>query len=128
MRHSWLRFGVEFLFIVAVAVVAGVASLRPLLIIVVMAVAWLLVAAYEWTASRQPVASTAEGDRVAEAPAAEPPAAPEQRPRRPRRGRGARAGRPRPRAGRAGAAAGRRPARAGARPAGARAGTRRRGR
>src|SRR5437870_11637780 len=66
MRHSWLRFGVEFLFIVGVAVIAGIANLRPVAIILVMAVAWILVAAYEWTASRQPLAATGAVEPLAE--------------------------------------------------------------
>jgi protein TonB len=47
-----LRFALEALFLVLLAVGAGLADLRPALIVLVMAVAWLLVAAVEFTAER----------------------------------------------------------------------------
>lgn len=46
------RFALEALFLVLLAVGAGLADLRPALIILVMAVAWLLVALVELTAER----------------------------------------------------------------------------
>jgi fused signal recognition particle receptor len=47
-----LRFALEALFLVLLAIGAGLADLRPLLIVVVMAVAWVLVALVEFTAER----------------------------------------------------------------------------
>ncbi len=51
-RRLGVRFALEALFLVALAVAAGLAHLRPLYIVAVMGVAWLLVAAAELTASR----------------------------------------------------------------------------
>lgn len=51
-RRLGVRFALEALFLVALAVAAGLAHLRPLYIVAIMAVAWLLVAAAELTASR----------------------------------------------------------------------------
>ena len=47
-----LRFALEALFLVLLAIGAGLADLRPALILVVMAVAWVLVAVVEFTAER----------------------------------------------------------------------------
>jgi hypothetical protein len=47
-----LRFALEALFLVLLAIGAGLADLRPTLILVVMAVAWVLVAVVEFTAER----------------------------------------------------------------------------
>jgi hypothetical protein len=47
-----LRFAVEAIFLVLLAVGAGLADLRPALIVLVMAVAWILVAVVEFTAER----------------------------------------------------------------------------
>jgi hypothetical protein len=47
-----LRFALEALFLVLLAVGAGLADLRPAFIVLVMAVAWLLVAIVEFTAER----------------------------------------------------------------------------
>ena len=47
-----LRFALEALFLVLLAIGAGLADLRPALIVLVMAVAWLLVAIVEFTAER----------------------------------------------------------------------------
>lgn len=47
-----LRFALEALFLVALALGAGLADLRPALIVLVMAVAWVLVALAEFTAER----------------------------------------------------------------------------
>src|SRR4051794_20637172 len=46
------RFLIEAGFLIAVAVVAGVARLSTLTIVFVMAAAWFVVAAVEWTAAR----------------------------------------------------------------------------
>ena len=47
-----LRFALEALFLVLLAIGAGLADLRPALIVLVMAVAWVLVAIVEFTADR----------------------------------------------------------------------------
>jgi outer membrane biosynthesis protein TonB len=47
-----LRFALEALFLVLLAVGAGLADLRPLYIVLVMTVAWVLVAIVEFTAER----------------------------------------------------------------------------
>ncbi|HEX3267737.1 MAG TPA: hypothetical protein VHQ98_07135 [Gaiellaceae bacterium] len=47
-----LRFALEALFLVLLAIGAGLADLRPALIVLVMAVAWVLVALIEFTAER----------------------------------------------------------------------------
>jgi hypothetical protein len=47
-----LRFALEALFLVLLAIGAGFADLRPALIVIVMAVAWALVAVIEFTAER----------------------------------------------------------------------------
>src|SRR3954469_13762597 len=47
-----LRFALEALFLVLLAIGAGFADLRPALIVIVMAVAWVLVAVIELTAER----------------------------------------------------------------------------
>ena len=47
-----LRFALEAIFLVLLAVGAGLADLRPALIVLVMAVAWILVAVVEFTAER----------------------------------------------------------------------------
>jgi hypothetical protein len=46
------RFAVEAGFLIMLAVAMGLADLDPTAIIVVMAIAWLLVAVIEWIASR----------------------------------------------------------------------------
>ena len=51
-RRLGVRFALEALFLVALAVAAGLAHLRPLYILIAMGVAWLLVAAAELTAER----------------------------------------------------------------------------
>jgi hypothetical protein len=53
-----LRFALEALFLVLLAVGAGFADLRPALIVLVMAVAWVLVAVVEFTAERIARSST----------------------------------------------------------------------
>jgi hypothetical protein len=47
-----LRFALEALFLVLLAIGAGLADLRPAFIVLVMAIAWLLVAIVEYTAER----------------------------------------------------------------------------
>jgi hypothetical protein len=47
--HRAGRFAVEVLFLVALAAVLAVAAVRPLVIVGVMALGWLLVAAAEWS-------------------------------------------------------------------------------
>jgi hypothetical protein len=47
-----LRFAFEALFLVLLAIGAGLADLRPVVIVIVMAAAWLLVAVIEFTAER----------------------------------------------------------------------------
>jgi hypothetical protein len=47
-----LRFALEAMFLVLLAIGAGLAELRPALIVLVMAVAWVLVALIEFTAER----------------------------------------------------------------------------
>ena len=47
-----LRFALEALFLVLLAIGAGLADLRPAVIVLVMAVAWVLVALIEFTAGR----------------------------------------------------------------------------
>jgi hypothetical protein len=47
-----LRFALEAIFLVLLAIGAGLADLRPAVIVLVMAVAWVLVALIEFTAER----------------------------------------------------------------------------
>src|SRR5215210_4627580 len=47
-----VRFALEALFLIALAIGAGLADLRPVLIVLVMAIAWVLVAVIEFTAER----------------------------------------------------------------------------
>jgi hypothetical protein len=56
------RFLIEAAFIIAVAVIAGIARLDTLPIVGVMAAAWLIVAAVEITVSRRRVRGQAAGD------------------------------------------------------------------
>jgi hypothetical protein len=48
-----LRFALEAGFLIALAVVAGLAELSPTTIVLVMGAAWLLVAVIEWLAWRE---------------------------------------------------------------------------
>src|SRR5919204_1390667 len=52
-RQLGPRFALEAAFLILVAVGAGLLDLRPLLIVLVMGVAWLLVALMEYAASRE---------------------------------------------------------------------------
>ena len=54
-----LRFALEALFLVLLAIGAGLADLRPALIVLVMGVAWILVAVVEFTAERIAASPTA---------------------------------------------------------------------
>jgi outer membrane biosynthesis protein TonB len=54
-----LRFALEALFLILLAVGAGLADLRPALIVLVMGVAWILVAVVEFTAERIAASPTA---------------------------------------------------------------------
>lgn len=63
-----VRFACEAGFLVAVAVLAAIAELRPVTIIVVMAVAWLLVAVIERASSHAARAATAEVEEAELAP------------------------------------------------------------
>ena len=51
-RRLGARFALEALFLVLLAVAAGLADLRPLYIVLIMAAAWILVALAELTAER----------------------------------------------------------------------------
>ncbi|MGB2874270.1 MAG: hypothetical protein WBB76_02220 [Gaiellaceae bacterium] len=51
-RRLGVRFALEALFLILLALGAGLADLRPLFIVIVMAAAWLLVALAEVTAER----------------------------------------------------------------------------
>ena len=51
-RRLGARFALEALFLVLLAVAAGLADLRPLYIVLVMVAAWILVALAELTAER----------------------------------------------------------------------------
>jgi len=51
-RRLGVRFALEAVFLVLLALGAGIAGLRPLYIVVIMAAAWLLVALAELTAER----------------------------------------------------------------------------
>jgi hypothetical protein len=64
-----LRFALEAGFLIALAVVAGLAELSPTTIVLVMGAAWLLVAVIEWLAWR-------EGPRVTHVVREEPTRAP----------------------------------------------------
>jgi hypothetical protein len=66
------RFALEAVFLIALAVAMGLADLTATAIIVVMAVAWVLVALVEWLASRGPDYGAQSWDRAAGPRAAEP--------------------------------------------------------
>jgi hypothetical protein len=53
MGGSGLRFALEAAFLIAVAIAAGLAELNATTIVLVMAAAWVLVAAIEWLAWRE---------------------------------------------------------------------------
>jgi outer membrane biosynthesis protein TonB len=92
-----LRFALEALFLVLLAIGAGLADLRPALIVLVMAVAWVLVALVEFTAERiaaspttyllparpEPEESEAEGGVVWQRPEERTVVAPPEPPREP---------------------------------------------
>jgi hypothetical protein len=76
MGGPGLRFLLEAAFLIALAVAAGLAELSATTIVLVMAAAWLLVAAIEWLAWRESPVFTR---RVVEEPAPPPPAEPRRR-------------------------------------------------
>jgi hypothetical protein len=77
MGGPGLRFALEAAFLIALAVVAGLAELSPTTIVLVMGAAWLLVAAIEWLAWREGPRVTRVRDEAVPTPVAEavPPAA-----------------------------------------------------
>jgi hypothetical protein len=82
-----LRFALEALFLIALAVAAGLAELSPTTIVLVMGAAWLLVAVIEWLAWREipGVTRAVREEQIpapAAAPAPEPAAEPEPAARR----------------------------------------------
>ena len=81
-----LRFALEAAFLIALAVVAGLAELSPTTIVLVMGAAWLLVAVIEWLAWREAPRITRARDEAAPVQVAQavPPAA-EPEPSRRRR-------------------------------------------
>jgi hypothetical protein len=81
-----LRFALEALFLIALAVAAGFAELEPTTIVLVMAAAWLLVAVIEWLAWREGPRVTRVVREDAGRPAApQVVSAPESEPTRQRR-------------------------------------------
>jgi hypothetical protein len=87
MGGSGLRFALEAAFLIAVAIAAGLAELSATTIVLVMAAAWVLVAAIEWLAWRESPRVTYA--RAQHSPPAEPvaPAPPEVVVEEPRRRR-----------------------------------------
>jgi hypothetical protein len=69
------RFALEAGFLIVLAVAMGLADLDATAIVVVMAIAWLLVALVEWIASREPRYPV--GSAWPAAPPAQAPAPPE---------------------------------------------------
>jgi hypothetical protein len=76
MGGPGLRFLLEAAFLILLAVAAGLAELSATTIVLVMAAAWLLVAAIEWLAWRESPVFTRT---VVEEPAPPQPAAPRRR-------------------------------------------------
>ncbi len=81
MGGPGLRFALEAAFLIVLAVVSGLAELRPTTIVLVMGAAWLLVAAIEWLAWREAPRITRREAVAVLKPDPEPPA-PEAEPRR----------------------------------------------
>jgi hypothetical protein len=80
MGGPGLRFVLEAGFLIALAVVAGLAELTPTTIVLVMGAAWLLVAVIEWLAWREsPRMIRVVREEAVPAPAAPP--TPETEPR-----------------------------------------------
>jgi hypothetical protein len=73
-----LRFALEAGFLIALAVVAGLAELRATTIVLVMGAAWLLVAVIEWLAWREAPRMTRAAREEAAPAFAEPPTAPSE--------------------------------------------------
>lgn len=84
MGGPGLRFALEAAFLIALAVVAGLAELSPTTIVLVMGAAWLLVALIEWLAWREAPRVTRVRDEAVSvsAPEAGPPAEVEAGPSR----------------------------------------------
>jgi hypothetical protein len=83
MGGPGLRFALEAAFLIALAVAAGLAELRPTTIVLVMGAAWLLVAAIEWLAWRETPRITRVREEAIALPPPDPvPPAPEAEPRR----------------------------------------------
>jgi hypothetical protein len=81
-----LRFVLEALFLIALAVAAGLAELRPTTIVLVMGAAWLLVALIEWLAWREsPRVTRLVREEAVPAPVVEAAPKPEVEPTRRRR-------------------------------------------
>jgi hypothetical protein len=76
MGGPGLRFALEAAFLIALAVAAGLAELSPTTIVLVMAAAWLLVAAIEWLAWREGPRVTYAAREQAAPPAPPPEAEP----------------------------------------------------
>lgn len=81
MGGPGLRFALEAAFLIVLAVIAGLAELRPTTIVLVMGAAWLLVAAIEWLAWREAPRMTRR-EAVALPPPEPVPPAQEAEPRR----------------------------------------------
>lgn len=78
-----LRFTLEAGFLIALAVIAGLAELSPTTIVIVMGAAWLLVAVIEWLAWREaPRVTHVVREQPASAPVAPVVPAEERKPRR----------------------------------------------
>jgi hypothetical protein len=77
-RQLGPRFALEAAFLILVAVGAGLLDLRPLLIVLVMAVAWLLVALMEYAASREAARYAVRPGRYGPLPVEETPPVAEQ--------------------------------------------------
>ena len=76
MGGPGLRFALEAAFLIALAVAAGLAELSATTIVIVMAAAWLLVAAIEWLAWREGPRVTYAAREQAAPPAPPPEAEP----------------------------------------------------
>jgi hypothetical protein len=82
MGGPGVRFVLEAGFLIALAVLAGLAELSPTTIVLVMGAAWLLVAVIEWLAWREsPRMTRVVHDEAAPAPAEPPVVATEPRSR-----------------------------------------------
>jgi hypothetical protein len=82
---NWVRFVLEGLFIVGVAVIAGLVHLSTIWIIVAMGVAYLIVVASEFSLSKAPTPAASPADEIGgvEPPPLVPPSEAVSRPARP---------------------------------------------